>query len=365
MTTQMFRHAVLDINLAALRANYRLLCDRMDGKEVAAAVKANAYGLGAVEITRSLMSEGCKRFFVAGFGEAVALRAGLPDAPIATLHGVPAGAEDEAVRLGITPVLNDLGALTAWRQAAQRFGRFLPAYVHLDTGMNRLGLPAPDIAALIADPALLSGISIRAWISHFACADDPSHPLNTQQRDRFADMLKRLPPAPASLANSSGIFLGRGFQFDIARAGCALYGINPTPAQPNPMQAVATLRAPILEVRRVDSGHSVGYGASHRFATDGRVAVLGLGYADGYRRILGNKGWVVIGGMAAPVIGRISMDLVTVDVTALPKALLAPGTLADVMGPHRTVDQVASEAGTIGYEILTGLGARLVRRYQG
>ncbi len=351
------------IHTEALRANYAILLRHAAPAQVGAAVKADAYGLGMGPVATILAEEGCKTFFVANIDEALELRALLPDAPtIAVLGGVPANALNETRENRLTPVLNDLDAVQAWSSHAFQRGKLLPALIHLDTGMHRLGLTEAETARLAADTLLLGSLRIRAWMSHLACADAFDHPMTISQRDRFVRLLRTLPKAPASLANSSGIFWGIGYLFDLVRPGAALYGINPTPHRANPLHGVVELQAPLLEIQDVPSGASVGYGATHRFTHPARVATVALGYADGYLRALGNKGTAKIGLFEAPVIGRISMDLTTLDVTGLPPSVAHVGAYATLMGPHRPVDALAADAGTIGYEILTRLGPRVIRK---
>ncbi|HUY67907.1 MAG TPA: alanine racemase [Alphaproteobacteria bacterium] len=354
----------LIVDLAAVEANYRELQKRAAPAEVGAALKANAYGLGAAAIGKALHQFGCRTFFVAHFEEALRLRAALPEAAaIAVLHGLAELEFAEALAYDITPVLNSIGAIEDWAAFARAQNQNLPAFVHLDTGLNRLGLPADEQKKLADDPDILKPLLLKGWMSHLACADEFENPMTIEQRDRFTAALAALPPAPASLSNSPGIFWGRDFVFDLARPGRALYGINPTPHAPNPMRQTVELRAPILQIHDVDRGMAVGYGASHRVARKGRIATLALGYADGYKRSLGNRGQVKIAGFLAPVVGRISMDLVTVDVSALPPDAVHAGTMATVIGPHRSVDDVALEAGTIGHDLLAGFGTRLERIY--
>jgi alanine racemase len=327
-------------------------------------VPAVAAALGARRRPPALHAAGCHRYFVAHLDEALAILPLLPGATVGVLNGLLPGTEAEtAATAGLIPVLNHLGEIERWSTEARRLGRPLPAYVQIDTGMNRLGLGPDETDALAGRPDRLDGISVVAWISHLACADEAAHPLNETQRLRFREALRRLPSAPAALANSSGIFLGPAYHFDFARPGCALFGINPTPAADNPMRPAVRLAARILQVRNVDSTMTVGYGAAHSVARRGKVATMAIGYADGYSRRLSAVGTVLVGGTEAPVIGRISMDLVTVDVTDVPEPALAPGSFAEVIGPHRPVDQVAREAGTIGYEVLTSLGQRYHRVY--
>ncbi|HEV7372345.1 alanine racemase [Arenibaculum sp.] len=351
------------MDLGAVVENWRLLGRRLGPAGCAAVVKADAYGLGAARVAPALHAAGCRRFFVAHPDEALAILPLLPGATVGVLNGLLPGTEAEMVASGMVPVLNHLGEIERWSAAARRLGRPLPAYVQLDTGMNRLGLGPDETDTLAAEPHRLDGIDLLAWISHLACADDPAHGLNETQRARFRDALDRLPPAPAALANSSGIFLGPHFHFDFARPGCALFGVNPTPHADNPMHPAIRLAARILQVRNVDSTMSVGYGAAHSVARRGKVATMAIGYADGYSRRLSAVGAVLLGGVRAPVIGRVSMDLVTVDVTDVPDRALDPGSFAEVIGPHRPVDEVAREAGTIGYEVLTSLGRRYHRVY--
>jgi len=353
----------LTIDLKAIQANYRLLRTKAEPADTAAVVKANAYGVDVVPIAKALHQAGCRVFFAAYMAESLQLREALPDVTIAPLHGIVAEEYDAALALNITPVLNALGEIENWTRFAKKKNKKLPAFIHLDTGMNRLGMPPDEQQKLIKDQGLLEGIEIKAWMSHLACAEEFDNLLTTRQRDAFKTLLAQLPPAPASLCNSSGIFWGKDYVFDLARPGVAIYGVNPTPKQPNPMKGVIELKAPILQIRHVDSGMTVGYGATHRIARKGRIATLALGYADGYLRALSNRGQVKIGNFLAPVAGRISMDLITIDVSDVPDTDAHVGALATIIGEHRPVDMVAAEAGTTGYEILAALGSRLQRHY--
>jgi alanine racemase len=356
--------AFLTIDLAAIVANWRLLQRTAGGAATAAVVKADGYGLGAVPVARALAAAGCRSFFVAHVEEALALRAALPGPAIAVLNGCPPGAEPLFAARRLIPVLNELGRVDAWlRFAAGRAGA-PPAILHVDTGMNRLGLPTAEVAAVRAHPGF-GGCAWRTVMSHLACADEPDHPLNETQRRRFAAVRAELPGVRASLAASSGIFLGPDYALDEVRPGAALYGIAPQVGRPNPLAQPVRLQAPILQVRRVDSAESVGYGAAHKVGESTKIATIAIGYADGYRRTASARGSLRVAGVAVPVVGRISMDLITLDVGALPDAAVAPGTLVDVLDDQRTPDDLARDAGTIGYEILTGLGARYRRRYVG
>lgn len=351
------------IDLRALQANYALLRQKAPGAETAAVVKANGYGLGIAAIGTALYQAGCRTFFTAHFNEALTLRAALADGQIAVLHGLHPTEFAEAAARNITPVIPSLLALAEWSDFCRTQDRPLPTIIHLDTGMSRLGLGDDELERLLAAPDLLAPLRLDYWLSHFCSSEEPENPLNAAQAKRFSAALKRLPKAKASLSNSSGIFLGRDYHFDLSRPGAALYGINPTPAMPNPMQPVVTLQAPILQVRTVKAGDTVGYNQTFRFDHHGKVATIAMGYADGYLRSLHNIGMVRIGEYDVPIIARISMDLITLDVTDIPDRVAHPGALAILIGPHRNVDQIAMEAGTNAYEILTRLGARVQRVY--
>jgi alanine racemase len=241
--------------------------------------------------------------------------------------------------------------------------------IHVDTGMTRLGLSLRDLATLAAEPARLSGLALSAVISHLACADEPAHPLNAAQLAAFRAALHRLSAGPgltpASLAASSGIFLGADYHFDFVRPGAALYGVNPTPGAANPMVQVVRLKGKILQLRDVDRGVTVGYGASHRMEHAGRIATVAVGYADGWFRSSSHRGTAGIAGKRVPIVGRISMDLLTLDVTDADPVLARPGAFVDLIDEQQDVDAVAAAAGTIGYEVLTALGRRYHRVYRG
>ncbi len=357
---------VLAVDIDAICRNYHRLVDLAPSAEVAAVVKADAYGLGAAEITPSLAASGCRMFFVALPGEGVALRRVLPTAEIAVLSG-PSPASLEPFRQHrLVPVLNSLEQLAEWRSIGPAAP---PAMLHIDTGMGRLGLGPADVAQLAATPDLLDGISISAVISHLACADDPSSPLNESQRAAFAaarqHLSELLPNHRASLANSSGIFLTPSYHYDFVRPGAALFGLHPLIKGPNPMEQVIELTAKILQVRDIDRAMTVGYGATYRAGRGARIATVAAGYADGYLRGLGNRGRVFIGDQAVPVIGRVSMDLITIDVTGLPADQVRPGTAVELIGAHARTDDVAEAAGTIGYELLTRIGPRCTLYYRG
>jgi alanine racemase len=359
--------AILTIDLGAIADNYRFLRQRLGAASCAGVVKADAYGLGAAQVSPTLWEAGCRTFFVATLDEGVALRAALPAAEIHVLGGdVATTAADHAAR-DLRPVLNSLAEIAAWRAEAGRQGRALPATIHLDTGMSRLGMPPAELELLVAEPERLAGIEVTLVMSHLACSDEPAHPQNALQLAAFRRAVTRFRPAGArlSFANSSGVFLGRDYHFDLARPGAALYGLRPQAGVPNPLRPVVRLQGKILQLRDVDTGTPVGYGATHRFARPARLATVGIGYADGYLRSLSNRGSAIVDGRRVPVVGRVSMDLITLDVSDVPAQALRPGDLVDLIGPDNPADDLADQAGTIGYEILTSLGRRYVRRYVG
>ena len=362
MTLTEHAGALLEIDVDAIVDNWRLLCERHCGGEVAAVVKADAYGLGAAEIAPQLLRAGCRVFFVATLDEGVALRPLLPEATIAVLNGLAHRATDEYVAHNLLPVLGSLAEVAAWTGVARKVGRRLPAILQLDTGMARLGLAAQEIAILQQDPALLRGIELRAVMTHLVSAECPDDPLNAEQLRRFAAGCARLPAAPRSIANSSGIFLGSDWLSDLARPGAALYGINPTPGHPNPMRTVVRLRGRVLRVRELNLGESVGYNAAWRAIRPTRIATVGVGYADGWHRSLSNRGAACFDGKRLPLVGRVSMDLTTYDITDGPE--IGPGAFLELMGPAIPPDEVAQAAGTNGYEVLTSLGRRFARHYR-
>jgi alanine racemase len=349
--------AVALIDLGAVAANFRALRVR-HGAPIAGVVKADAYGLSAAHIAPVLVREGAEMLFTAGFDEAAAL---ADDIPRAVLDGLTPGAERAFLDANLLPVLNDLSQVQRWASLAREVGRQLPCLLHLDTGMARLGLDATETARLIEDPSALAALDVRFVMTHLACADDPAEPLNRWQLDRFNASTARLPSMPRSIANSSGLFLGAAFHSDLARPGAATYGINPTPGQENPMRPVVTLCARILQVRSIGPGDSVGYGASFVARRATRIATAAIGYADGFPRALSARAMAALDGTEFPLVGRVSMDLTTFDVTDLPEAAVRPGGWVTLMDASNDADAVGSRASTIGYEILTGLSRRAHR----
>jgi alanine racemase len=352
--------AVLTVDLAAIVGNWRRLGAEAGGP-TAAVLKADAYGLGAAAVAPALFAAGCRHFFVAHLAEALAIRAAVPGAMLAVLNGLLPGSAAAMAEAGVFPVLGSLGEIDAWTAEARRCEAALPCLLHIDTGMNRLGLAEADFAALAADPGRLAGADLRYVMTHMVSAELPQDPLNAVQRDRFAAACAGLPPAPRSLANSSAIFLGPGWRSDLARPGAALYGINPTPDRPNPMRPAVRLRARVLQIRDIPAGASVGYNATWRAARPSRIATASVGYADGWMRALSGQGHALFDGAPVPLVGRVSMDLTTYDVTDHPS--LVPGDWLELLGPGLPPEQVAAAAGTNAYEILTSLGRRYARDY--
>jgi len=343
--------ARLTVDLGALRGNYRRIAGL--GNRTAAVVKADAYGLGAVPVVEALCREGCRDFFVATESEGIALRTATRDSNIFVFSGPPNARSAAAmVRHALTPVLNDENQLERWREH-----RETPVAVHVDTGMHRLGF---DCAALSA--AMFEGFNVAVVLSHLACADDPAHPMNRRQADRFEAIRSLFPNALGSLANSAGALSGIGS--DMIRAGIALYGGNPFSTRPNPMLPVAMLEALVVALRTVPGGQPVGYGGTYSTEQATRIAVLGVGYADGIPRVLSPDARVGLGGNRLPVVGRVSMDLLHVDASGV-EAGIALGDWIEIFGRTVGVDETAAWAGTISYELLTRLGNRVQRFYTG
>lgn len=353
--------AVLTVDLGAIARNYAILSEVAPDSEVAGVVKADGYGLGAAEVAGTLWQAGCRRFFVANPDEGAALRRTLPGATIHLLNGLLPGDAADIAAEALVPVLNHPGELRTWAAEARRLERRLPAVIHIDTGMCRLGFDPLELEALPADD--LDALEIEVVMSHLASAEVADDPMNEAQRARFERRRRRLPDAAASFANSSGMFLGVPYHFDLCRPGVALYGVNPTPGRANPMAPVVTLTAPVLQVHEVSEPGSVGYGATYAIHPGSRIATVPVGYADGYLRSASNRARARIGDWTAPVAGRVSMDLITLDVSDLPDGAVRPGTPVELIGGPDGVDELAAAAGTIGYEVLTRLGRRFTRRY--
>ncbi len=399
----------LEINLSAIKNNYLLLQDICKTSLVGAAVKANGYGLGAVQISKALIEENCRHFFVASSEEGVNLRKALAswhgsknplgvipwldhgiqkkikkdwiprssrgmtekevshattpkaldnDVNILVLNGVFEHDALELIEYNLTPVLNNLKQIEIWQKFSNLKNRLLPCYLHFNTGINRLGLTHNEIEQLINDRDLLKGLDLQYIISHLAISEEIDNPYNLEQLNRFKAYLQYFPNVKASLANSGGIFLGQDYHFDLARPGAALYGLNPVMKNP------VTLKAPIIHLQNLTLDSHIGYNMTFTTKRDSVIATLPLGYADGFSRNFSNQGEVFINGRSVPIVGRISMDLINIDVTDLPPLDIFLGQEAEIIGNYCTPDKIASIIGTIGYEVLTSLGSRYKRIYK-
>lgn len=361
-------NGVLTVDLDAIVANWRKLESRGVPAECAGVVKANAYGCGVAQVARALNAAGCKTFFVATLDEARRARTAAPHATIYVLDGFFAGTGPTFAELNCRPVIGDLGELAEWDAYCKVNKYSGGAAIHIDTGMNRLGISIAEAHALSPRSAQPDH-GITLVMSHLACAEDLNHPLNSKQIAAFREVARLFTNVPASLSNSSGTFLGPQFHFDLVRPGAALYGVNPTPEADNPMQQVVDVKARVVQVRSVEKGESVGYGATWTARRPTRLAIVAAGYADGYFRAAGGvdgvrTAHVLVGGKRCPIAGRISMDLMAIDITDLPSPLKR-GQWVTLVGDGITVDELALHFGTIGYEVLTSLGERYQRVYRG
>ncbi len=366
---------ILDIDLSAITENWRRLRSLVAPGACAAVVKADAYGTGLLEAASALADAGCDTFFVAVPSEGIALRAKCPKATIYILNGLAAGQGALYLAHRLRPVLGSAAEIAEWNAAIAGDAGRGPAALHIDTGMNRLGLSLHEFASMMsASSKTALGFPLALVMSHFVASEDEDQPLNARQMRDFAQARALCPEIPASLANSSGIFLSRDAHHDLARPGYALFGGNPTPRRENPMRHVVTLTVPVVQVRVIEKGESVGYNAQWTAREQCRIATLSAGYADGYPRSasvsdarLKAKSSIaeaIIAGYRCPFIGRVSMDLITVDVTGVPPDAVKRGDPAVLIGEELPVHEVGRRADTIGYEVLTRLGQRFEREYR-
>ncbi|AAU03529.1 alanine racemase [Rickettsia typhi] len=395
----------LEINLSAIKNNYRLLQDICTTALVGAAVKANGYGIGAMQIAKALIEENCQYFFVATSEEGINLRKALNnDITILVLNGVFTHDALELIQYNLTPVLNNLKQIEIWQKFSNLKEKILPCYLHFNTGLNRFGLNYDEIEQLINDRDLLKGLDLQYIISHLAASEEMDNPYNLAQLNRFKDYLEYFPNVKASLANSGGIFLGQDYHFDLARPGAALYGLNSlievsynlsykekfernTPALATTvcinkcadvntrltykvplkgsyrLQNPVTLKAPIIHLQNLTLDSHIGYNMTFTTKRDSIIATLPLGYADGFSRNFSNQGEVFINSRSVPIVGRVSMDLINIDVTDLPPSEVFLGQEVEIIGNYCTPDKIASIIGTVGYEVLTSLGSRYKRKY--
>ncbi|MBY8822818.1 alanine racemase [Sphingomonas colocasiae] len=353
----------LTVDLDAVRANFAALAAHVAPAACAAVIKADAYGLGAPFVAEALHRQGCRSFFVAHLSEALAIARVLePDSDIFVLNGLEPGYEPLCADRGFIPVLNAPEQVEAWRGLAIERGRALPAALQIDTGMSRLGMDLDCAVRLANDATLAEQLSLRLLMTHLACADLPDHPANADQLARFAAVRSLFPAVPASIANSAGAVLGGGYHFDLVRAGLALFGTVSTGTTASPLPAVR-LDARIIQIRTIEPGDGVGYGLAHIASTPQRLATLGIGYADGWPRSLSGRGAAWFKGVRLPIVGRVSMDCMTVDISALPEGALGHGDFVELIGPSQSAVDVADDAGTIDHEILARLGTRFQRLF--
>jgi alanine racemase len=359
---------ILTVDLAAIEANWKTLASMTMPVECAAVVKANGYGCGLEPVTRRLAKAGCRTFFVADLAEARLVRAVAPDATIYVLNGMMPGSAGAFADGSFRPVINSLTELAEWDAFIAENRWQGGAALHVDTGMNRLGVAVQEAVA-IAPRIQSQNHGFTLLMSHLACAETPDHAMNDRQIRMFREIRIMYRGLPSSLANSSGIFLGGTVFCDLVRPGIALYGANPTPGRKNPMRPAVELKARIIQVRAVNQGESVGYGATWTAGRPSRIAVVAVGYADGFlRSASAAKGKpmteIVIAGRRCPLVGRVSMDLLAADITELAEGTARRGDLATLIGDGVSVDDLAAGMGTIGYEVLTSLGHRYHRVYR-
>src|SRR6266481_390058 len=360
---------ILTIDLSAIEANWKKLASTTVPVECAAGVKADAYGCGLEPVTQKLAKAGCRTFFVADIAEGQRVRALAPDAVIYVLNGVMPGSTQAFADDNLRPVINSTTELAEWDAFVSTRRWRGGAALHVDTGMNRLGVTI-DEAVAIAPRIQSENHGFTLLMSHLACAEIPDHPMNDRQIRLFREIRLLYRGVPSSLANSSGIFLGGSAYCDLVRPGVALYGVNPTPGKKSPMRPVVDLKGRIIQVRPVNKGETVGYGAAFAAARPSRIAVVAVGYADGFLRSASAArskpaAEVIVAGKRCPIAGRVSMDLLAVDVTDLAEGAARRGDPATLIGDGISVDELAAGMGTIGYEVLTNLGQRYHRVYKG
>jgi alanine racemase len=356
--------AHLTVRLGAVAANYREVLRRAGAAAAAPVVKANAYGMGLGPVAHALANAGADSFFVARLEEGIEARALLPNARIFVFDGIASGTAPALLSHRLTPVLNSLEEIAEWSERARVERVELDAALQIDTGMNRSGLSHAELSQLAGRiRESLVGINLVLILSHLACADEEGREMNWVQLARFRAALAALPSAPASLAASAGIELGRDFHFDLVRPGLAIYGGNPVLTRPNPYRTVASLTGRVLQIRHIDEGETVGYAATFVAARPSRVAIVATGYADGLIRVSGARGRAAIAGVRVPFAGRISMDVLALDATDVPLPALNRGAEVEFMGETVTLEEVAEAAGTITHEVLTSISPRARRIY--
>ena len=358
-------NSFLEINIDSIIHNYQLINNKVGNTECAAVLKADAYGMGASVVAKALDKVGCSTFFVATIDEGIELRACFSknENQIAVLSGLLEGSEDIFYSNKLTPVLNDTEQIKKWAIYNKQKKISAPSILHIDTGMNRLGLTVSEFYDIIKKPTELKKLHVGWIMSHLACGDQPRDIMNEKQLSVFLNAKKEIPNVKASLANSAGVFLGKSYHLDMVRPGIALYGSGSGSIPSKPLKQVIKLYSRILQIRTLSAGASVGYGASYRVTEATRVATVGLGYADGYLRSLSNCSWVFFNGLRLPVIGRISMDYITIDITQIASEKIKTGDFIEIIGDKFTLDDLATVANTVPHELLTRLGTRHHRIY--
>ena len=356
---------VVITDLSKIASNFAKIEAYLPHAKSSAVVKANAYGIGMLPVSKALFQKGCSDFFVATIDEGIRLRQSLPDVNIFVFNGVFPKTEAIFTEHNLIPVLNDLGQIETWGHWSSKRNQNMPAVLHIDTGIWRMGLPPQELAVLLQDLERLAGFNLHYIMSHLACSEQQSHPQNGRQLQLFQDILQQLPRTPTSLANSGGILLGSEYHFDLVRPGKALLGVGTVVAPAIGLEPAVQVYAQILQVRDMPAGHSIGYDAQYKTETPIRLATLGMGYGDGIIRAYSNCGKVYIAGHECPIVGRVSMDLIAVDASLVPERFLNPGFWAEFVGEHISADEQAAASGTISREIYTNLGERNYRIYRG
>jgi alanine racemase len=359
-----YSDTVLTIDLEAIRANYKVLDKKVgNGVECASVVKSNAYGLGIEQVMTALSSVGCRNFFVATLDEALQIRKFSLTDNIYVLNGVRQGQEMEFLQHNLVPVLNDGYQIEVWREFSRRKESKLPVTLHIDTGMSRFGISVDDARELYENREYLKALNITLVMSHLACADEPDHEMNKLQFEKFSQCKEFIGTTKLSLCNSAGIFLGSEYHFDMVRPGAYLYGLQVSPSIDPPPQPVVKITSRILQVREIKENVTVGYGATRQVKKGSVLATVALGYGDGISRALSNHGYVYILDTKCPIVGRVSMDSLVVEITDIPLQEVSIGTEVEIIGENISMDDIAKQAGTIGYEVLTSLDGRYKKQY--
>jgi len=355
--------AQMVIDLNAIRQNFLALRRLAPEAECAAVVKGDAYGHGMLAAADVLQQAGARTFYVAVPEDGQRLRRAGILGRIAVLGGLLPHLADEYVRNRLTPVLNDRGQIECWSGMAHSAGRKLEGFIHFDTGMNRLGLRSRDVAWLAERVDQLAALMVSCHMTHLCSADDLDFERCSDQRKRFLESIALLPPASRSIANSAASYFGSEYSLDMYRPGKATFGINPIAGRANSLYQPAAVHAPVLQVEELARGEPVGYSSTFRSFERARIATVGIGYVNGYPRAASNRAKVALGGFLAPVVGRVSMDVITVDVSHIPECLIHLGAPVEITGPYIPAAELAHASGTNEHEIMISLGRGCSRSY--